>query len=318
MRTETQALLLKASPALAQVPPDRPAAPAALPVPVQQATQPTVQMFAPLPQAAPLLAVAPASTWLLAATTLLACVAWLMEHRRRRSLEVDRDSMLWADEVTQRRGGPAARLGVRGLSAVLPDGPDPDQAAHAIVYATAIAETNSRREATLIDLHELRGKLERRRERGDDASATQLLQRHLVDFRYTSPWVFLELRELYQAHGRRQEWTVAREAFKERFGQNAPAWEAPGTDEQELAGDAQLAGAITAAWPSRKARLVVVRWMLGENEMRKRACGPPLLGLGLYRDMLLLDSLLDEVMEKPADKATDKATGRTAETAAAT
>ncbi len=112
------------------------------------------------------------------------------------------------------------------LDDILPDSPDPFEKARTI-YVTAIGETNSRREATLIDLHQLRGKLKRRRERGDNVAALLLLQQHLVDFRYTSPWVFLELLELYRLLDRPHEWDIARDAFRKRFGQNAPSWAAP-------------------------------------------------------------------------------------------
>jgi hypothetical protein len=40
----------------------------------------------------------------------------------------------------------------------------------------------------------------------------------------------------------------------------------------------------------------VLRWMLGEHAMRVKTMGPPLLPLGVYRDLMMLDTLLDEVM----------------------
>ena len=51
---------------------------------------------------------------------------------------------------------------------------NPAESARAI-YVTAIGETNSRREATLIDLHQLDEKLQRRRKRGDVVAAVLLL-----------------------------------------------------------------------------------------------------------------------------------------------
>lgn len=217
---------------------------------------------------------------------------WLLERRRTRH---EQDSVLWAGVQ------PAASslvTKVNTLDDILPDNPNPAESARAI-YVTAIGETNSRREATLIDLHQLEQKLRRRTKRGDHMAALLLLQQHLVDFRYTSPWVFLELRELYLQHDRQKEWDVARDAFRARFGQNAPAWTAPSTAGTTLADDTHLADQLVQQWPFRAARMWILRWMLGEPEMRARALGPPLLPLGIYRDFMLLDNLLDDVMSAP-------------------
>ena len=117
-----------------------------------------------------------------------------------------------------------------------------------------------------------------------------------MDFRYTSPWVFLELRELYKVLDRQSEWDVARDAFRKRFGQNAPQWASPSTEDAQLLDDAQLCAELTSYWPYREARMFVLRWMLGEHEMRQKCSGPPLLALGVYRDIMELDPILDEVM----------------------
>lgn len=242
-----------------------------------------------------------ALTWVMSGVALLAGVGWAVERRRRRALEVDKDSVFWANA---HQGSSASIMTTtRGLDRILPDSPDPAEAARAI-YVTAIGETNSRREATLIDLHQLRGKLKRRRERGDNVAALLLLQQHLVDFRYTSPWVFLELLELYKVLDRQMEWDIARDAFKQRFGQNAPAWSAPSTETMELADDPQLSEELALHWPYRESRMFILRWVLGDPTMRMRNAGPPLLGLGVYRDLMLLDSILDDVVvvrTQPAD-----------------
>ena len=200
---------------------------------------------------------------------------------------------MWADIQPP---GPSIVTTAGGIDDILPDSPNAAEAARAI-YVTAITETTSRREATLIDLHELDGKLTRRRHRGDIFAAVLLLQQHLVDFRYTSPWAFLELRELYRVLDRQQEWDIARRAFSTRFGQNAPAWDAPSTSDNELGADAQLRSELVRHWPKRDARLFMIRWMLGGEEMRHKCSGPPLLGLGVYRELLFLDGILDDVME---------------------
>jgi hypothetical protein len=189
-----------------------------------------------------------------------------------------------------------------GLSHILPDSPNPAEAARAI-YVTAIGETISRREATLIDLHQLDRKLKRRRKRGDYVAAVLLLQEHLVDFRYTSPWVFLELLELYKQLDRKSEWDVARVAFRQRFGQVAPVWDEPSTRDTELLADAHLSVELEHVWPYRESRMFVLRWMLGENDVRKDSSGPPLLGLGVYRDLMLLDEVLDDVLDLRTEPA---------------
>ncbi len=117
----------------------------------------------------------------------------------------------------------------------------------------------------------------------------------------SSIWVFLELRELYLELDLQAEWEVARDAFKTRFGQNAPSWGAASTARAELIDDFQLCSGLSAQWPHRPARMWILRWMLGEHDMRIKAMGPPLLPLGVYRDLMMLDTLLDEVM--PASTA---------------
>ena len=295
----TDPLSLKASGQLGQVPAERPSAPAepAAPVRVTTAPQPAPTnaktqplSFETLPQR--LTQYAPPSTWAMASAALIATVGWLYERRRRRLLEMEKDSVLWADVQPH---GASVVTTASGLDDILPDSPNPAEAARAI-YVTAIGDTNSRREATLIDLHQLESKLSRRRDRGDIVAAVLLLQQHLVDFRYTSPWVFLELRELYKVLDRRKEWDDAREAFKNRFGQNAPAWSAPSTAQAELVADQQLCGEVVRKWPFREARMIILRWLLGDHEARHRNSGPPLLSLGIYRDMMFLDTVLDEAL----------------------
>ena len=228
---------------------------------------------------------------------LVSSIGWVIERRRNRR---DHDSVLWAD-VQPATSSLVTR--VKSLDDILPDNPNPAESARAI-YVTAIGETSSRREATLIDLHQLDQKLQRRRKRGDVVAAVLLLQQHLVDFRYTSPWVFMELRELYKELALQQEWDVAREAFRARFGQNAPLWSAPSTASAELLDDTHLCNGIVGQWPLRPARMWILRWMLGEHDMRVKAMGPPLLPLGVYRDLMWMDSVLDDAMAIEASAAT--------------
>lgn len=283
-------LRLRPSPELASVPVAR--APAPPPAPATAAPQPAAALDDP-PATYAVGGVAVGTGTLVAgAAALLATVGWLMERRHRLSLESEKDSVMWAGKPL---ANPAMATNADRLEDILPDSPDPAEAARTI-YVTAIGETTSRREATLIDLHQLHGKLTRRRLRGDTVAAVLLLQQHLVDFRYTSPWLFLELRELYKQLDRQKEWDIAREAFSKRFGQNAPAWGAPSTADAELAEDPQLSREITRMWPYREARMYILHWMLGEHEMRQRCSGPPLLSLGVYRDLMALDNVLDVMM----------------------
>lgn len=330
--TETQPAALRLSTSLGRVPPPAaPAAPAASSAAVPP--QPAIATPAPVPVPAPApidAADAPAApeippprtgsiahgvaalrdaassartapslvplTVALGGIALVSSIGWVIERRRNRR---DHDSVLWAD-VQPAASSLVTR--VNSLDDILPDNPNPAESARAI-YVTAIGETNSRREATLIDLHQLDEKLQRRRKRGDVVAAVLLLQQHLVDFRYTSPWVFMELRELYKELALQQEWDVARDAFRARFGQNAPLWSAPSTAAADLLDDTHLCNGIVGQWPLRPARMWILRWMLGEHEMRVKAMGPPLLPLGVYRDLMLLDSMLDDAMAIEASVA---------------
>jgi len=297
---DAQAPALRLSPALARVPVPRdshtggPAAPSAPrqpdppPALISSAQSAIASQVEALRQTSSSTGMLPL-TVSLGALAAVASLGWLIERRRTRR---EQDSVLWADVQ------PAASsivTKVNTLDDILPDSPNPAESARAI-YVTAIGETNSRREATLIDLHQLQQKLERRRKRGDHVAAVLLLQQHLVDFRYTSPWVFLELRELYRQLDLEHEWEVARDAFRARFGQNAPLWATPSTADAQLLDDEHLCAGIAGQWPYRPARMWILRWLLGEHEMRVRAMGPPLLPLGVYRDLMLLDDMLDDVM----------------------
>ena len=304
---EAESLPLRLSGELAHVPPERPPAPPG-PVPVSAPAVVAASSTAPATAATPVAANAPAEplhalalnpattppiTWLFMSAALLGGAGWIIERRKRRLMEMEKDSVMWAD--VQPAPGASAMDTHQGLDDILRDGQSPAEKARAI-FVTAIGETTSRREATLIDLHQLDGKITRRRVRGDLFDAVLLLQEHLVDFRYTSPWAFLELRELYKVLGRNEEWDIARGAFRQRFGQNAPTWSAPSTEKTCLLDDAQLSSEVARQWPNRESRMFLLRWMLGDPAMRQKGMGPPLLTLGVYRDMLFLDTLLDEVM----------------------
>ena len=230
----------------------------------------------------------PEITWALASMALAAGVGWIYERRRRVQLEVQGDGEPWPTAPAARRRGPTA-----GVDETFPEDGEIAEAARP-VYVSVIGDTPSRREATLVDLHNLNGRLQNLRR--NHAAAIELLEQHLVDFRYTSPWVFLELRDLYQRLDQRQEWELVRDAFRSRFGQNAPQWNSPSTAGEEVANDKQLCGDLLRKWPQRDARLFILRWMLGDAASRQKNSGPPQLALGIYRDMLLLDSILDEVM----------------------
>jgi hypothetical protein len=229
--------------------------------------------------------------WALIALAALATAGWLVERRRRRELQTERDSVLWA--------------GVQSADSSIitgPDEPPRHDAAAADAPSLQAGEAAlpnspvSRREATLIDLQQLEGKLRRRRGRGDLLGAAVLLQQHLAEFRYTSPWVFLELRDIELLLDRGQEWELAREAFRARFGQRAPVWQAPSSADAELAEDALIAQELAAQWPYREARMVIRRWVLGDATWSTAEYHAPILALGVYRDLLFLDRLLDRVM----------------------
>jgi hypothetical protein len=227
--------------------------------------------------------------WLIAGFALLASAGWLLERRRRRRLETEKDSILWADVQPPASSIITTSPDDETEPVGLPPVPVPHR-------PPAFGESASHREATLIDLHQLDGRLRRRRTRGDLLGAVSLLQQHLADFRYTSPWVFLELRELHHLLGREQEWELAREAFRARFSQKAPLWQAPSTADAQLADDAQICSELVPEWPYREARMVVLHWMLGAPENRQQDFRPPILALGVYRDLLFIDRVLDPIM----------------------
>jgi hypothetical protein len=238
----------------------------------------------------------PEVTWSLASLALATGIGWVVERRRRLQGSDPVDSGRWRSTPAQH----ARRRSTTGaVDETFPDGRDIVTAAPP-VYVSVIGDTPSRREATLVDLHDVQERLLKLVSKRNPRAAAELLEQHLVDFRYSSPWVFLELRELYKQIDHREEWELVRDAFRTRFGQNAPQFNAPSTDAAELAEDKQLRDELLRKWPHREARMFFLRWMLGDAESRKKSFGPPQLTLGVYRDMLMLDSLLDEVMTSRA------------------
>ncbi|MDB5941601.1 MAG: hypothetical protein JWQ13_1167 [Ramlibacter sp.] len=296
--SEASSIVLRGTPELRQVPPERPPAPPKTAAAGNAATVFLASLAEPktawpaavaLPRrmvAAP----PPELTWLLASAALAAAVGWVCERRRRLGIEMDGDSARSTGKNKVRQATDR-----RGAGETFPDGRDIVEASSP-VYVSVIGDTPSRREATLVDLHELRERLQRLCARREFRGAAELLEQHLVDFRYTSPWVFLELRELYRQLDRRQEWELVRDAYRGRFGQNAPQWDAPSTAGEEIASDKQLSGDLVRKWPQREARMFILRWMLGDALSRQKAFGPPQLALGVYREMLTLDAVLDELM----------------------
>ena len=299
------ALTLRASRELHQAPALRPLRPAAVeakaistegtaPAPTAGLARSQLNDFTANPgvgTARRLVAAPPAElTWSLVSVALAAGVGWVYERRRRMQLQIEADSAFWPS----RRGAAKKSPAPTGLDVTLPNSRDPISAPAS--YASVLGETASRREATLVDLHELHENLEQLRVKRKQNEAAVLLEQHLIDFRYTSPWIFLELRELYKELDQTEAWELARDAFRARFGQNPPQWNAPSTATDSLIDDQQLCQDLLRKWPYRDARLFILRWMLGDALTRKKNFGPPLLALGIYRDMMLLDSLLDEVM----------------------
>ena len=94
----------------------------------------------PGPVAVPSVVSGSGLTWLLGGVALLSTVGWVVERRQRRLLELEKDSVFWAD----RQPGSNSIITTPGnLDDILPDSPDPAEAARAI-YVTAIGERRAR------------------------------------------------------------------------------------------------------------------------------------------------------------------------------
>ena len=229
--------------------------------------------------------------WLFIGLAALASAGWMVERRRRRELETDKDSVMWAGVQ------PAGSSITTDVDEEFLDEESPAASGAPGGAPLQTTTATSRREATLIDLHQLDSRLRRRRAQGDVLTATLLLQQHLADFRFTSPWVFLELREVHHLLRREQEWELAREAFRARFAQRAPVWQAPSTAHVQLADDPLVCRDLVAHWPYRESRMFIRQWVLGDADAPAQLHPAPILALGVYRDLLFLDRLLDRVME---------------------
>ncbi len=223
-----------------------------------------------------------------AATALVAGLIWVRRRRARKAVAEAGESVLWADEQSD-LSEPHTRP--NSLEELLPDGLSASEKARA-VYVSPVGDASSLREASLLELHQLSAKLLRRKQRGDHMAAMMLLHEHLHSFHQTSPWVFLELREHYRFIDKRAEWEVARIDFRKRFNQTAPHWVAPSTADVGLMEDSRLLQELSDLWPTRPTRDWMSKWLLGESERWGKPFSLPILGLGVYRDMLLLDRVL--------------------------
>lgn len=220
---------------------------------------------------------------------------------RRRIMKPDTDPMAWAGNLKVAHG----KASIDTMNDELPGGPAGDRATMVLGSGEGQVETDSRREASMIDLQNLNRRISRRAGRGDHQAAVEALHKHLREFRYTSPWIFLELLELYTHLQQPAEWESASELYKTRFRQSAPKWEAASTRDAELLNDPQLVSEVIPRWATRTGRMWIRRWMLGDPSTRKKMSGPPLLALGVYRDLLFLDEVLDVLLDDtPADPAT--------------
>lgn len=299
------ALKLRASPVLAKVPSpeamQRAASASAAPIAPVAPISPAASA-APIPAIAPVVAPvarplpaksgdAPAippefltgMNLALAGIAAFATLGWLYERRRRIAFTGD-GTIAWAHE-------PHAEAKA-ALDKMLPDGPTPDESARSIYEGLGPANGANRR-ANLGDLQTLARSLGRRWRRMDWDGAQALIERHVADFRETSPWVFQELLLVLRERQRESDWEAPAAAFQRRFGQKAPAWGADLQAWATLADDTQLGTEISRLWPSNDSRHWISRWMLGDSGAEP-GTGPPLLPLGVYRDMLLLDNVLLE------------------------
>ena len=214
-------------------------------------------------------------------------------------MKPDTDPMAWAGHLKVAHG----KASIDTMNDELPGGPGGDRATMVMGSSEGSTEAESRREASMIDLQSLHRRIVRRVGRGDHQAAVEALNKHLRDFRYTSPWVFLELLDLYTHLQQPAEWEAASELYKTRFRQSAPKWEAASTRDAELIDDPQLVKEVIPRWATRTGRMWIRRWMLGDPSTRKKMSGPPLLALGVYRDLLLLDEVLDVLLDDTPPEA---------------
>ena len=152
-----------------------------------------------------------------------------------------------------------------------------------------------RREASMRDLQELDVQLQSCRGAQQAVAAVELLQQHIQRHTRTSPWVFLELHQALHETEQPEQWTALRSKFKTQFGQTAPDWSGvlPVTS---LEADPKLKSELTRLWPGTPTRLWIERWLLGTGSAP--GTGPPMLDLGIYREMLWLDRYLGEIIRE--------------------
>jgi hypothetical protein len=221
---------------------------------------------------------------------------------RRRIMKPDTDPMAWAGNLKVAHG----KASIDTMNDELPGGPAGDRATMVLGSGEGQVETDSRREASMIDLQNLNRRISRRDRAGGPSGgcrgAAQAPAGVPLHQSHGCSWSCMEL---YTHLQQPAEWESASELYKTRFRQSAPKWEAASTRDAELLNDLQLVSEVIPRWATRTGRMWIRRWMLGDPSTRKKMSGPPLLALGVYRDLLFLDEVLDVLLDDtPAEPAT--------------
>lgn len=131
---------------------------------------------------------------------------------------------------------------------------------------------------------------------GDFDKAVDVLRSHITDNVDTSAVAYLDLFDLYQGLGKKEEYEVLREDFNLRFNAQVPAFDAYTADTHGLEFYTAALSRIELLWPTPK-----VLHVIEESIFRKPDSGSQAFSLAAYRELLLLHAVAKKIIESPDD-----------------
>lgn len=130
---------------------------------------------------------------------------------------------------------------------------------------------------------------------GDEHAAVDLLEAHLRGDGDASPLPYLHLLQMHHRHQDRAAYAQVARRFGQRFGTDAPSWEAGAEPGRDLQDCGALLAELQARWPS---PVHAVAWL--EQRLFSAPGGGEMPGLEAYRDLLTLVAVARDLHDQAA------------------
>lgn len=133
---------------------------------------------------------------------------------------------------------------------------------------------------------------------GQDTAAMELLERHVQGASGGSALPWLQLMEIYQRLGRRDDHERAQAEFRCRFLGDAPAWASEPQPGRDLTDHAAVIARLQAVWPTPWRAMALLEALLTRPQVQAEPFALP-----AYRDLLWLYAVARDLWERPAAAA---------------